>query len=157
MPTIEQDFSGKNMKNKIIGWTSVVGDLLHAGHHAMLKECKQHCDFLYCGLIADPKLDRPEKNAPVQSLFERYMNLEGCKYIDQVVPLMGEDDLLLALKTFPIDIRFVGSDYKEKTFTGKEYCESAGIKIFYNKRDHNFSSTTLRKRVKEAEDGKIQK
>ena len=144
-------------RKPIVGWTSVVGDLLHAGHHAMLKECRAHCDFLFCGLVADPTVDRPQKNRPVQSLFERYMNLEGCKYIDQVIPLMGEDDLLLALKTLPIDIRFVGSDYKDKDFTGKEYCLEAGIKIFYNKRDHGLSSTELRQRVAEAENGKVSK
>lgn len=145
---------------RIIGWTSVVGDLLHAGHHAMLKECKDHCDFLYCGLVADPTIDRPEKNKPVQSLFERYMNIEGNKYVDQVIPLMGEDDLLLALKTLPIDIRFVGADYQDKDFTGKTYCLDNDIQIFYNKRDHGLSSTELRIRCANAEGekhGKVSK
>ena len=136
------------MKNKIIGFTSVVGDLLHAGHILMLDECKQHCDFLYCGLIDDPTKDRPEKNKPVQSLFERYVQLKGSRYIDQVIPLDGEADLDLALKSLKIDIRFVGEDYLNNDFTGKDTCEKKGIKIYYNKRMHGLSSSELRKRTK---------
>lgn len=124
----------------------------------MLKECKEHCDFLYCGLISDPTKDRPNKNKPIQSLFERYMLLEGNKYVDQIVPLEGEADLELALRTLDIDIRFVGADYIGQFFTGKEICEERGIKIFYNNRLHGLSSTELRKRIenaKEKKDGKV--
>ena len=135
------------MKNKVIGFTSVIGDLLHAGHILMLEECKQHCDFLYCGLVSDPTIDRPEKNKPVQSMFERYVQLEGSKYIDKVIPLSDEADLDLAIKSLKIDIRFVGEDYLNKDFTGKETCEKKGIEIYYNKRMHGLSSSELRKRI----------
>lgn len=143
------------MKNKkdgiVIGFTSVVGDLLHPGHMAMLDECKQHCDYLYCGLICDPTSDRPFKNKPVQSVFERFYQVWSHRAVDQVIPLEGEDDLVLALKTLPIDIRFVGSDYIDRDFTGKQYCIDAGIKLYFNSRDHDLSSTELRDRIINAE------
>lgn len=141
-----------NIKDaKVIGFTSVVGDMLHAGHCLMLEECKRHCDFLYCGIIADPTTDRPEKNKTIQSLFERYEQVKANKFVDEVIPLSGEDDLDLALKSLPIDIRFVGDDYKNKEFTGKHTCEARGIQIFYNNRFHGLSSTELRNRIYEAE------
>lgn len=141
-----------NIKDaKIIGFTSVVGDMLHAGHCLMLEECKRYCDFLYCGIIADPTIDRPEKNKTIQSLFERYEQVKANKFVDEVIPLSGEADLDLALKSLPIDIRFVGDDYKNKDFTGKQTCEARGIKIFYNNRFHGLSSTELRNRIYEAE------
>ena len=136
------------LKNKkVIGFTSVVGDMMHAGHCLMLDECKRYCDYLYCGLIADPTTDRPEKNKPVQSLFERYEQLKSNRNVDEVIPLSGEADLDLALKSLPIDVRFVGEDYKNTNFTGKDTCEALGIKIIYNNRQHGLSSTELRKRI----------
>lgn len=133
-----------------IGFTSVVGDLLHAGHALMLDECKQHCDFLYVGLIIDPTIDRPQKNKPVQSAFERYAQLVAHRAVDEVIPLEGEADLELALRSLPIDIRFVGEDYIGKDFTGKTTCEERGIIIFYNNRAHGLSSTELRRRIENA-------
>ena len=131
----------------VIGFTSVVGDLLHAGHALMLDECKQYCDFLYVGLIDDPTKDRPQKNKPVQSLFERYVQIACHRAVDEVVPLDGEADLELALKSLPIDVRFVGEDYIGMDYTGKSICEKLGIKIIYNKRKHGLSSSELRKRM----------
>lgn len=134
----------------IIGFTSVVGDLLHAGHALMLDECKRHCDFLYVGLIIDPTKDRPQKNRPVQSAFERYAQLVAHRAVDEVIPLDGEADLELALRSLPINIRFVGEDYKQTDFTGKAICEKLGIEIYYNKRAHGLSSTELRRRIENA-------
>lgn len=134
-------------KKRVIGFTSVVGDFLHAGHALMLDECKQHCTYLYVGLIADPTIDRPNKNKPIQSLFERYEQLCSNRNVDEVIPLSGEADLELALKSLPIDIRFVGEDYMNVDFTGKKICEERGIKLFYNNRKHGLSSTELRLRT----------
>ena len=136
---------------KTIGFTSVVGDLLHAGHALMLDECKLYCDFLYVGIITDPTKDRPWKNKPVQSLFERYAQLAAHRAVDEVVPLESEADLDLALRSLPIDVRFVGEDYLGKDFTGKETCERLGIKIIYNNRAHGLSSTELRERIANGE------
>lgn len=133
--------------SKVIGFASVVGDMLHAGHILYLNEAKNNCDFLYCGIIANPRLDRPEKNEPVQSLYERWVQVSSHRAVDCVVPLMGEADLMLAIKSLPINIRFVGSDYYGKGFTGKEWCLENGILIHYCSRNHGLSSTELRKRV----------
>ncbi len=135
-----------------IGFTSVVGDFMHAGHALMLDECKQYCDYLYAGIITDPTKDRPWKTKPIQSLFERYTQLVSHRAVDEVVPLESEADLDLAIRSLPIDVRFVGEDYKGKDFTGKATCEELGIEIIYNKRAHGLSSTELRRRI---EDGKI--
>lgn len=135
------------MEKRIIGFTSVVGDFLHAGHALMLDECKRHCDYLYVGLITDPTIDRPEKNKPVQSVFERYVQIASHRAVDEVVPLESEADLDLAIRSLPIDIRFVGEDYIGKEFTGKTTCEQMGIRIFYNSRKHGLSSTELRERT----------
>lgn len=134
----------------IIGFTSVVGDFMHAGHALMLDECKRQCDYLYVGIIDDPTKDRPEKHKPVQSLFERYVQLVAHRAVDEVIPLDGEADLDLALRSLPIDVRFVGEDYIGKQFTGKETCERLGIQIVYNKRKHGLSSSELRERAKNA-------
>lgn len=131
----------------VIGFTSVVGDMLHAGHSIMLDECKMYCDYLYVGLIDDPTKDRPQKNKPIQSLFERYQQLSSHRAVDEVIPLSGEDDLDLAIRALPIDVRFVGEDYVGKDFTGKSTCDELGIKIIYNRRKHNLSSTELRIRA----------
>ena len=140
--------NNNNNNELIIGFTSVVGDLLHAGHCLMLEECKRYCDYLYVGLISDPTIDRPTtKNKPIQSLFERYVQLSSNKNVDEVIPLSGEKDLELALKSLPINVRFVGADYLKKDFTGKQLCEELNIKIIYNKRNHGLSSTELRERI----------
>ena len=94
-------------------------DLFHSGHVAMLKEARQNCDYLIVGLQTDPTLDRPEKNQPIQSVFERYVQLEGCKYIDEIIPYATEQDLVDILLTYNINVRFVGEEYKTKEFTGK--------------------------------------
>lgn len=133
---------------KIIGFTSVVGDLFHAGHVAMIQECRLHCDYLIVGVMAGTQ-DRVGKNVPVQSLFERFYQLEQCKGVDRVIALGSEADLDLALRMLSpkIDVRFVGEDYIGKDFTGKETCEQYGIRIMYTHRRHGLSSTELRGRI----------
>ena len=100
----------------------------------------------------DPSLNRPDKNSPSQTIIERYIQLKGCKYIDEIVPYVSEQDLVDILRTFKLDVRIIGEEYKEMPFTGKDYCKQKGIEIYYNKRDHRFSSSGLRKQVKLAED-----
>ena len=130
-----------------IGITFSAFDLLHAGHIKMLEEAKQHCDYLIVGLQTDPTLDRPEKNHPTQTVVERYIQLKGCKHVDEIVPYATEQDLEDILKSFKIDVRIIGDEYREKNFTGREYCEYKGIDFHYNTRDHRFSSSSLRKEV----------
>lgn len=133
----------------IIGFTSVVGDLFHAGHVAMIRECAMQCDHLVVCVMAGTD-DRAYKNKPIQSLFERMVQVKNCKGVSECYACSDEKDLLLAIKTIHPDVRFVGSDYRGKPFTGKQYCEEAGIRIVYNNRDHGLSSTELRQRMEEA-------
>lgn len=128
----------------MIGFTCGTFDLLHAGHCLMLEEARQQCDYLIVGLQTDPTIDRKYKTKPIQSVLERYIQLISCKYVDEVVPYDTEEDLMIILKNFNIDIRIIGYDYYGKEFTGKDL----GIPIFYNSRRHTFSSTELRKRIK---------
>ena len=134
-----------------VGITFSTFDLFHAGHVKMLEEAKRQCDYLIVGLQLDPSIDRAEKNSPTQSIIERYIQLKGSKHIDEIVPYVLEQDINDILRSFKIDIRIIGEEYRDKNFTGREYCELKGIKIYYNSRDHRFSSTMLRTQVKEAE------
>jgi glycerol-3-phosphate cytidylyltransferase len=135
-----------------IGFTCSTFDLLHAGHITMLEEAKRHCDYLIVGLQTDPTIDRPEdKNAPIQSIVERQIQLAAVKYVDEIVIYTTEQDLRDLLLTLPINTRILGDEYKNKNFTGKDICKERGIKIIYNGRDHSFSSTSLRNRVYEVE------
>ena len=133
--------------NKHIGFTCSTFDLLHAGHIAMLREAKEHCDYLIVGLQTDPTIDRPEKNKPVQTLVERWTQLQGVKYVNEIIPYQTEQDLEDILKLFHIDVRIIGEEYKDGKFTGRATCAARGIEIYFNKRDHRFSSSDLRKRV----------
>ena len=137
-----------------IGITFSSFDLFHAGHVKMLEDAKRECDYLICALQTDPTLDRPEKNRPIQSVVERYIQLKGCKHVDEIVPYATEQDLEDVLRSFKIDVRIIGDEYASKQFTGREYCEENGIVFFYNKRDHRFSSSGLRKEVQEKENSK---
>ena len=137
-----------------VGITFSTFDLLHAGHIKMLEEAKRVCDHLIVGLQLDPSIDRAEKNAPTQTIIERYIQLKGCIHVDEIVPYVTENDLLDILQSFKIDVRIVGDEYLEKQYTGRTYCEEKGIEVYYNSRDHRFSSSGLRKQVKLAEDNK---
>lgn len=139
---------------KIVGVTASTFDLLHAGHCAMLREAKDHCDYLVCALQVDPSVDRAEKNAPVQTLVERWMQLQSVKYVDEIIPYQTEDDLRDILQMFDFDVRIIGQEYKSQKFTGRDICEQRGVEIYYNKRDHRFSTSDLRNRVYEAEKSK---
>jgi glycerol-3-phosphate cytidylyltransferase len=132
------------------GFTCSCFDLFHAGHVLMLKEAKQQCEWLIVGLQTDPTIDRPEKNKPIQSVFERYTQLEGCRYVDQIVVYDTEKDLLNLLTSYHINVRIVGNEYQFKEFTGKNL-----YPIYYNSRSHGYSTTELRKRVAEAEQRKV--
>lgn len=131
----------------IVGFTASTFDLLHAGHVSMLREAKTQCDYLICGLQIDPSVDRPEKNSPIQTLVERYTQLTGIKYVDEIIPYQTEEDLLDILNMVQIDVRIIGAEYKDKAFTGRATCAQRGIEIYFNKRDHRFSTSDLRRRV----------
>lgn len=133
-------------RKRMIGFTCGAFDLLHAGHIVMLKEAKSNCDYLIVGLQTDPSIDRQEKNQPVQSVYERFTQLNAVKYIDEIIPYDTEQSLIDLLLSTKIDVRFVGDDYREKYFTGQEL----DIPVHYTSRKHSFSSRGLRNRVHES-------
>jgi glycerol-3-phosphate cytidylyltransferase len=130
-----------------VGFTCSTFDLLHAGHIQMLREAKEQCDYLIVGLQTDPTIDRAEKNKPIQTLVERYTQLKAVGYVDEIIPYQSEQDLEDILSMYHIDVRVLGVEYKDKEFTGKSICQSRSIDLYFNKRDHRFSTTDLRKRV----------
>ena len=133
---------------KRIGFTASAFDLLHPGHVMMLEEAKEHCDWLICGLHVDPSIQRKEKSAPMQSLIERYTQLAAVKHVDQIVPYQFESELLDIMALYRVSVRIVGEEYRGTDFTGKTYCNAAGVKIVYNSRKHTFSSTAMRSKLK---------
>jgi glycerol-3-phosphate cytidylyltransferase len=139
-------------EGKKIGITFSTFDMLHAGHIAMLSEANNHCDYLIAGLQTDPTIDRPDtKNSPIQSVVERQIQLAACRYVDEVVVYQTERDLIDLLLILPVDVRILGVEYEQKDFTGRGECYDRGIELVFNGRDHSFSSSSLRRRVVEAE------
>ena len=130
-----------------IGFTCSTFDLLHAGHVQMLRDAKSQCDYLIVGLQIDPSIDRKEKNKPVQTIVERYTQLKGIKYVDEIIPYATEQDLEDILSLYTIDVRILGDEYRDKDFTGRDICRHRDIEIYFNKRDHRFSTSDLRRRV----------
>lgn len=129
---------------KRVGFTCSSFDLCHSGHILMLEEAKRQCDHLIVGLQTDPTIDRPDKNKPVQSVFERFVQLKACKYVDEVVVYATEAELRDILLAHHIDVRILGEEYRGKNFTGHDI---DGMEFYFNHRRHSFSSSSLRERV----------
>lgn len=141
---------GKTIDELKIGFTCSTFDLFHAGHIVMLQQAKSLCDYLVVGLLIDPTVDRPTtKNKPVQSSFERYIQLSACRYVDEIIPFTTEQEIVDIILTLQPDVRVVGEEYKGTQHTGLGLCP-----IHYNKRKHSFSTTDLRQRVTKAEQTK---
>ncbi len=136
-----------------VGFTCSTFDLLHAGHVSMLREAKSQCEYLICGLQIDPSVDRENKNSPIQTVVERYTQLKAVGYVDEIIPYCTENDLEDILSMYHIDVRILGEEYRDKDFTGKDICRKRDIELYFNKRDHRFSSSDLRKRVTERQNG----
>lgn len=134
-----------------VGFTCSTFDLLHAGHVQMLRDAKEQCDYLICALQLDPSVDRKEKNAPIQTIVERYTQLKAVGYVDEIIPYQTECDLMDILSLYHIDVRILGEEYRDKEFTGKDICRKRDIELYFNKRDHRFSSSDLRNRVCEVD------
>ena len=132
-----------------VGFTASTFDLLHAGHVLMLREAKEQCDHLIVGLQVDPTVDRKEKNAPIQTIVERYTQLKAVGYVDEIIPYGTEQDLEDILQMYHIDVRILGEEYRDGKFTGRAICAGRDIELYFNKRDHRFSTSDLRSRVTE--------
>ena len=129
--------------------TASTFDLLHAGHIEMLREAKSQCDYLICALQIDPSVDRPNKNKPAQTIVERYTQLQAVRFVDEIIPYLHEKDLEDILNMRTINVRILGEEYRDKEFTGRDICKKRDIELHFNKRDHRFSSSDLRKRIGE--------
>ena len=128
-----------------VGFTCSTFDLCHAGHVQMLREAKEQCDYLIVGLQMDPAVDRPkEKNPPIQTIVERYSQLKAVSYVDEIIPYSTEQDLEDILELYTINVRILGAEYRDKEFTGKDICRKRDIELYFNKRDHRFSTSKLR-------------
>jgi len=132
-----------------VGLTASTFDLLHAGHIEMLREAKSQCDYLICALQIDPSVDRPSKNKPAQTIVERYTQLQAVRFVDEIIPYLHEKDLEDILNMRTINVRILGEEYRDKEFTGRDICKKRDIELYFNKRDHRFSSSDLRKRIGE--------
>jgi len=140
-----------------IGFNCSSFDLLHAGHVTMLKMEKERCDYLKVALQTDPTMDRPGvKNRPVQSIYERYVQLQACRYVDEILVYDTEAELLNLIKTQTMHIRFLSEEYLNRDFTGKQYCIDRGIELYYHPREHTYSSSDLRRRTYELERHKLE-
>ena len=128
------------------GITFSTFDLFHTGHILMLQEAKSQCDWLIVCLQTDPTIDRPNKNKPVQTLFERFIQVRACKYVDELIVYTTEDEVIQILKAINYDVRIIGEEYSDKSFTGKDLSKG---KVYFNKRQHSFSTTELRDRIKD--------
>ena len=128
------------------GITFSTFDLFHTGHVLMLQEAKSQCDWLIVCLQTDPTIDRLNKNKPVQTLFERFIQVRACKYVDELLVYTTEDEVIQILKAIDYDVRIIGEEYSDKSFTGKDLSEG---KVYFNKRQHSFSTTELRDRIKD--------
>ena len=129
---------------KVVGFTASTFDLMHAGHVIMLQEAKTQCDFLIVGLLTDPTRDRAEKNYPIQTSWERWIQAQALESVDRIIPFDTEEDLESMIKILKPDVRFVGEEYKGTEHTGHDI---KGTKIIYNKRSHNYGSTQLRAKI----------
>ena len=132
-----------------VGLTASTFDLLHAGHIEMLREAKSQCDYLICALQIDPSVDRPSKNKPAQTIVERYTQLQAVRFVDEIIPYLHETDLEDILNMRTINVRILGEEYRDKEFTGRDICKKRDVELYFNKRDHRFSSSDLRKRIGE--------
>ena len=130
----------------IKGITAGAFDLLHAGRIAMMEEAKSVCDHLTVAIQTDPSIDRSDKNVPIQSIVERQIQVKAVRWVDDIIVYNTEEDLRDILNTLPLNIRIIGSEYKHKPFTGSDICKRRNIKIYFNSREHSFSSSDLRSR-----------
>jgi len=128
---------------EVVGITAGAFDLFHAGHVLMLKDASNQCDHLIVALQTDPSIDRKEKNKPVQSMYERFVQLDACRYVDEIIPYETEDDLYALIMNNNIDLRIIGNEYRNEDFTARE----VGLEIYYNVRNHQWSTTELRERI----------
>ena len=118
-------------------------DIIHPGYIKLFRECSENCDTFMVCLQMDPSIERPEKLKPILSIDERLEILEAIKYINSVWVYDTEKDLVGLLKFLKPDIRFLGDDYKDKSYTG----DDLDIPIHYINRSHGWSTTKFKQMI----------
>jgi glycerol-3-phosphate cytidylyltransferase len=137
------DWKKKNL-NKF-GILAGAFDIIHPGYVRMFKEAKAHCNYLTVALHVDPSLENG-KSKPIHSVDEREEILLAMRDVDEVVRYKTEEDLYKILDSKFYDIRFLGSDYLYRQYTGPELT----IPIIWINRNHNYSTTNLKIKIKES-------
>jgi glycerol-3-phosphate cytidylyltransferase len=138
-------FESLKKQKKKVGFTAGTFDFPHPGHVMMLEECRANCDFLIVGLLSDPTISRPEqKQKPLQSMYERFIQLQAIQSVNYIIPFDTEEDLLTMIKMIKPNIRFVGEEYAGQDFNGRAWCQENEVELYFNRRDHKYSSTYLR-------------
>ena len=130
-------------KTMVRGFTCGAFDLLHPGHLFLFEKAKEECDWLIIGLHTDPSIDRPSKNKPCESVFERWYRLSAVKYVDEIIPYDTEADLYNLLVLQQPDLRFLGGEYAGRGYTGNDL----DIEVSFIARHHDYSSSALRKKI----------
>ena len=125
-----------------IGFYPMAADILHAGHMIALEEAKKNCDYLIVGLNC-----KPDGKTPIQSVYERFMQLRAVKFIDEIIPYEGKSDLELLASSLDYDIRFVGEDYLNKEWDGKQIEKNLSKEVYFLRRKHSMSSSNLKERL----------
>lgn len=126
----------------IVGFYPMAADILHVGHLLAIEEAKRNCDYLIVGLNCTP-----DGKNPVQSIYERYMQLRAVKWIDEIIPYQGREDLERLASSLQYDVRFLGEDYRGREWDGKMAEQILNKKTYFLSRKHNFSSTELKNRI----------
>lgn len=126
----------------IVGFYPMAADILHVGHLLAIEEAKSNCDYLIVGLNCTP-----DGKHPVQSIYERFMQLRAVKWIDEIIPYQGREDLERLASSLQYDVRFLGEDYRGKEWDGKTAEQMLNKKTYFLSRKHNFSSTELKNRI----------
>ena len=137
--------------NKITGVIAGNFDVIHPGYIHLFNECKKHCDKLLIFLHEDPSLERVSKLKPILTLDERILILSSLNQVDEIISYKTETELLILLKNHKIDIRFLGDDYADGSYTGKDL----NIEIRWLSRNHDYSSTKLKTDIYHTINGKI--
>lgn len=130
----------KGRERMRVGFFPMVADILHAGHILALEEAKKKCDYLIVGLHCSPNYKTPQ-----QSIYERYIQLRGVKYVDEILPYENIDKDINIFLSLDYDIYFLGNDYKDSSWELKEVIEGLGKEIIYIPRNHSYSSSRIKK------------
>ena len=138
----------------VIGYTTGVYDMFHIGHLNILKRAKEQCDYLIVGVSTDELVQHDKNKTPIISFQERCAIVEAIKYVDKVVPQLDKNKFA-AWEQYRFNKMFVGSDWENTPQWNafEQQFKPVGVEIVYLDHTDGISSTILRDRLNEKEDG----